>query len=96
MCDCSNTILDILSLTNKIRQKNGLAPLPYSYVVKGWHDLLDNYNGKRNPYWADRKIGLNYIFSKFKTKKIANKLSSMKYKGKAQSLGYQYWWKNAA
>jgi hypothetical protein len=95
MCDCSYTLLDIVKIANKIRQKNELPPLPYSYVIKEWHNLLDNYEGKRNPYWANGKIGLNYIFSKFKANKIAKKMVDIKYKGNSKSFGYQYWWKAA-
>lgn len=95
MCDCAFTVLDIVALTNKIRKSKNLNPLPYSYVLKGWHDLLDNYDGKRNPYWADRKIGLSYTFSKFKANKIAKKLSKIEYRGNADSIGYAYWWKAA-
>lgn len=94
MCKCY-TILDIVKITNKIRNKNDRSPLPYVYVLKGWHDLVNNYQGKRNPYWATRKIGLNFTFTKFKANKIARKLSNIKYKGRSNSIGYQYWWKAA-
>ena len=96
MCKCAHTILNITDLANKIRKKNNLSPLPYLYVIKGWHDLVDNYQGKRNPYHADMKIGQNYLFSQFKANKIAKKLSEIKYKGKSNSFGYCYWWKSAA
>lgn len=94
MCKCS-TILEIMELTNKIRRRSGLKPLPYVYVLKGWHNLVDNYEGKRNPYHATRKIGLNYVFSRGKARKIANRLSFMAYRGRSNSFGYCYWWKVA-
>lgn len=94
MCRCY-TVLDIVKITNNIRKKKNLNALPYVYILKGWHDLVNNYQGKRNPYWANNKIGLNFTFTKFKAKKIARKLSNMKYKGRSNSLGYQYWWKAA-
>lgn len=95
MCKCAYTILNIVDLTNKIRKKNNLSPLPYMYVLQGWHNLVNGYRGKRNPYWADNKVGQNYIFSKFKANKIAKKLSEMNYKGRSSSFGYSYWWKAA-
>ena len=96
MCDCNYTLFDILCITNQIRQKKNLCPLPYSYVLKGWHTLLKDYQGKRNPYVHDRKIGRNYTFSKFKSRKIAKKLSDVNYNGNSSSFGYQYWWWKAA
>lgn len=96
MCNCSKTtVIDIVDMTNRIRARKGLNPLPYSYVLKGWHGLVSGYCGKRNPYAASGRIGLNYTFTAFRARKIARKISSMRYNGRSDSLGYQYWWKAA-
>lgn len=96
MCGCNKTLEQIQNKTNAIRTRKGLNPLPYVYVLKGWHGLIDGYVGKRNPYHSDGKVGNNYVFSAFKARKIAKKLSTMSYNGRSDSLGYQYWWREAA
>lgn len=95
MCKCARTIKDIQIRTNRIRKINGDKALPYVYVIKEWHKLIDNYKGERNPYTANGKIGNSYIFSEFKSKKISNELAMVKYGGRADSYGYQYWWRAA-
>lgn len=79
MCDCANTLFDIHDMTNKIRAKKGLNYLPFTQLYAHWRTLLNAYEGKQNPYWADRKIGTAYVFSNFKANKIAKKLSTVKY-----------------
>lgn len=91
MCDCINTFYDITTSANKIRNKKGLTSLPYLYVYKEWQNLFKNYEGIRNPYKPDRKVGVSFTFSKYKANKIAKKVSEITYKGNPKSSTYIWW-----
>jgi hypothetical protein len=90
MCDCINTLYDITKIANKIRTKKGLNPLPYQYVYKGWKSLFDSYNGTRNPYSPERKVGVSYTFSNHTAKNIAKKVAEIKYHGNPESITYSW------
>lgn len=72
MCQCAWTTTDILELLNKKREKNGLAPVNY-----GW--MMVQHRDKIRSLEPDRKIGNNLVWDARAARKIVAALENVPY-----------------
>ena len=78
-CSCAVTMKKIIEKTNKTRAKKGKGTFSYQQAIMLWKKMLNDYEGKRNPYKAHGKIGVSYVFTSFTANKIVKKLNQTDY-----------------